>query len=123
MATPPPRGHEEGAHAIPSSYDELVRETMILPDGSHRPTLAEEEEALRRAPPPVTPGARLTPVRWALAALDGVDRHGLELALAGGRVVLTGTVASRADRERIVATVEAVPGVEGVDDRLRVRGG
>lgn len=121
MATPP-RGHDEGAHVIPSSYDELVRETMVLPDGSHRPTLAEEAEALRRAPPPVGPGARLTPVRWALAALDGVDLHGLEIALAASRVILTGIVASRADRERVVAAVEAVPGVEGVDDRLRIRG-
>jgi osmotically-inducible protein OsmY len=71
----------------------------------------------------VVPGPRLTAVRWALATLDGVDRQGIELALAGGRVVLTGIVASRADRARVVAAVEAVPGVEGVEDRLRVRGG
>lgn len=121
MATPTRPGH--GAHEIPRSYDELVRETMVLPDGSHRPTQAEEQEALRRAPPPVGPGARLTPIRWALGALEGVDLHGLELALAGARVVLTGVVASRGDRERVVAAIEAVPGVEGVDDRLRVRGG
>lgn len=121
MATPTRPGH--GAHEIPRSYDELVRETTVLPDGSHRPTQAEEQEALRRAPPPVAPGARLTPIRWALGALEGVDLHGLELALAGARVVLTGVVASRGDRERVVAAIEAVPGVEGVDDRLRVRGG
>lgn len=123
MTTPTRPGHAHGAHEIPRSYDELVRETMVLPDGSHRPTLAEEQEALRRAPPPVVPGPGLAPIRWALGALDGVDLHGLEFALAGARVILTGVVANRADRERIVATVEAVPGVEGVEDRLRVRGG
>ncbi|MBL8627383.1 MAG: BON domain-containing protein [Myxococcales bacterium] len=123
MTTPTRPGHAHGEHVIPRSYDELVRETMVLPDGSHRPTLAEEQEALRRAPPPFAPGARLTPIRWALGALDDIDLHGLELALAGGRVVLTGTVASRADRERVVAAIEAVPGVEGIDDRLRILGG
>jgi hypothetical protein len=108
---------------IPRSYDELVRETMVLPDGSHRPTLAEEQEALRRAPPPVAPRPAMTAIRWALAALDGVDLSGVAIAVHDARVQLTGTVVDRADRARIVAAVAAVPGAEGVDDLLRVRGG
>ncbi len=120
MTTPTRPGPGTGSHAIPHSYDEIVRETVMLPDGSHRPMPAEEAEALSRRPPRRTPPPGLTPIRWALAQLDEVDVAAVEVALTGSRVTLTGVVANRDARARIVAAVEAVPGVEAVVDALRV---
>lgn len=121
MTTPTKPGDGAGKHVIPLSYEEIVRETVILPDSSYRPTIPEEQAALHRAPPPVTVHPSMAPIRRALAALEAVDLTDLEVALTGGHVTLAGSVATRADRDRIVAAVEAVPDHLGVIDTLRIR--
>ncbi|MBK9034884.1 MAG: BON domain-containing protein [Myxococcales bacterium] len=98
-----------------------MRETVILPDSSHRPTVPEEEAALHRKPAPLSLHPSMAPIRSALAELDAVDLTDLEVVLTEGHVTLSGSVATRADRDRIVAAVEAVPDHLGVIDTLRIR--
>lgn len=123
MSTPPRAGQGAGTHEVPHSYAEIVRETVVLPDGSHRPSLAEEEAALRRQPRPISPRPSMMSMKWALAQLEDVDRRDVAVAVADAVVTVTGVVATRADRERIVLALEAVPGVAQVNDELRIRAG
>jgi BON domain-containing protein len=43
----------------------------------------------------------------------------VRISIYNGRVTLTGTTVTRAERERLHAAVESVPGVYNVDDRVR----
>lgn len=111
-----------------SSYDDLVREVVPLPDSSHRPLRAEEAEAESRRPGPhfttafpddqSPSAANLRPV---LDALAGADLSDLTVALDGGRVTVEGSVATDEDRDRIVRALGDAPGVITVIDTLRIR--
>lgn len=111
-----------------SSYDDLVRDIVPLPDSSHRPLRAEASEAENRQPGPrfttafpddQTPSA--AELRRALDALIGADLSDLTVALDGGRVSVEGSVATDEDRDRIVRALGDAPGVITVIDTLRVR--
>ncbi len=109
------------------SYDDIVRQTVPLPDTSNRPTRAEEVLSETRPPGPriarvddeslVDEGS----MRAALLALDGADLTDLDVAIEGGRVQVDGSVADESDRDRIVRAVSDVPGVIAVIDTIRIR--
>jgi len=50
-----------------------------------------------------------------------VDAKNVKVITQDGKVTLRGVVASAAERDRIVAKVEALPGVTSVDDQLEVK--
>jgi osmotically-inducible protein OsmY len=111
-----------------STYDDLVRGVVPMPDSSHRPTRAEAEAAESRPPGPLIkradPADRSPDpdeVRDALDALVGADLSDLDISLDGGRAILDGSVATQDDRDRIVRVVGCVRGVTTVIDTLRVR--
>lgn len=56
---------------------------------------------------------RLTDDSW-------LDAHGVEVAVSGGDVTLSGTVRSREDKKRAEALAERVAGVDNVQNNLRV---
>lgn len=119
-APPPPSS--TSASSSPS-YDELARKNVPLPDSSHRPTRAEETDAEEPRIPAVTAddGSGDDAVRAALAGLEHVDVSDLTVALSGGTATLSGSVARRLDRERIMSALARIPGVSEVVDRLRIR--
>lgn len=114
-----------------TSYDDIVRQTVPLPDSSHRPTRAEERVAEERPPGPridmrdVRDGddaaVNESSLRAALLSLEGADLADLDVAVEGGRVEIDGSVADVSDRDRIVRAVSDVPGVIAVIDTLRIR--
>jgi osmotically-inducible protein OsmY len=57
-------------------------------------------------------------VAGALAVSDGVGTEGLRVVADGGEIFLFGSIASRADLDRAVEVVLAVPGVQKVTTRL-----
>lgn len=56
--------------------------------------------------------------RTVAGALSGAG--GVRVEAAGSRVILSGMVASQAERQRVVALVREVPGVREVEDRMRL---
>jgi hypothetical protein len=111
-----------------SSYDDLVRDLVPLPDSSHRPLRADAAEAEAREPGPRITSAfpedqtpSVATLSSALAALAGADLSDLTVALDGGRVSVEGSVATDEDRDRIVRALGDTPGVITVIDTLRVR--
>jgi len=54
-------------------------------------------------------------------ANEHVDVSGVRVSVAGGKVVLEGTVPERRMKPYIEALVDACPGVQDIDNRLRVR--
>lgn len=105
------------------SYDDIARRNVPLPDSSHRPTRAEETDAEEPRIPAVTGdgAAGDDAVRAALDGLEHVDVSDLTVALSDGVATLSGSVARRLDRERIMSALARIPGVTEVVDRLRIR--
>lgn len=110
------------------SYEDIVRATVPLPDSSKRPSRAEAAQADDRPQGPriqyrfaddASPDE--TSVRAALLGLQGADLADLDVAIEGGRVEISGSVADDSDRDRIVRAVSDVPGVIAVIDTIRVR--
>ena len=102
----------------PKSYDEIVRGTVIEPDGSWRPSVEQEAEGLARTGPgyPEEDALRRTIIdRLATARITGV---GVEVHR--DRVTLEGSVGDPAAVGLIQAIVEAIPGVGSVENRLVV---
>lgn len=112
-------------HPPARSYRDLERVLTPLPDSSHRPTEAEAAEAELPRPIRVSSpeGGAVSgdAVRAAIEALPAIDATDLDLSVIGSSVRLSGSVARTSDRDRIVAAVHAVPGVDEVVDLLRVR--
>jgi hypothetical protein len=113
-----------------TSYDDVVRASVPLPDSSRRPSRAEVRDAVTRSPGPrftaawPDPDDDTPPPSVLLAALDvlhGADLSDLTVALDHGRLTLEGSVATQDDRERIVRALGCVDGVATVIDTLRVR--
>lgn len=103
-----------------SSYDDIVRKNVPLPDSSYRPSDAEAVDAeVPREPTLVGPNQEA--MRDALQALAGVDVADLQVDVDGGTATMLGSVARDSDREQIMATLRQVPGVVAVIDRLRIR--
>ena len=102
----------------PKSYDEIVRGTVIEPDGSWRPTREQEAEGLARTGPgyPEEDALRQAVVeRLASARITGVD-----VEVKRDRVGLRGSVGDPAAIGLIQAIVESVPGVREVENHLVV---
>ncbi|HEY5935791.1 MAG TPA: BON domain-containing protein [Kofleriaceae bacterium] len=100
------------------SYDEIVRGTVIEPDGSWRPSAEQEAEGLARTGPgyPEEDALRRTVVdRLATSRITGVS-----IEVHRDRVTLEGTVGDPAAIGLIQAIVEAIPGVGTVENRLVV---
>ena len=52
--------------------------------------------------------------------LEHLDATNVAVSVAGGKVILTGTVAERRMKLRIEELVDACPGVEDIDNRIRI---
>jgi hypothetical protein len=114
----------------PSSYDEILRRTVVNPDTSMRPSREEEMlsrhrfgEATEHRPRPLTKTELelLDRVRRTLMADPGLDLTNVEITVDGRCVVLTGDVPGIATSIRIADLVGALHGVDGVDNQLVVR--
>lgn len=114
----------------PSSYDEILRRTVVNPDSSMRPSREEEllarhrfGEATEHRPRPLTrPELELLDrVRRTLMADPGLDLTRVDISVDVRCVVLTGDVPGEATSIRIADLAAAVPGVEGVDNQLVIR--
>ena len=114
----------------PSSYDEILRRTVVSPDTSMRPSREEEMlarhrfgEATEHRPRPLTKAELdlLDRVRRTLMADPGLDLTNVEIMVDGRCVVLTGDVPGIATSVRIADVAAALPGVDGVDNQLVVR--
>jgi osmotically-inducible protein OsmY len=114
----------------PSSYDEILRRTVVNTDTSMRPSRDEEllarhrfGEATEHRPRPLTRSELdlLDRVRRTLAADPGLDLTHVDITVDGRYVVLTGDVPGVATSIRIADLAAALPGVDGVDNQLVVR--
>ena len=114
----------------PSSYDEILRRTVVSPDTSMRPSREEEMlarhrfgEATEHRPRPLsrTELELLARVRRTLMADPGLDLTNVEVMVDGRCVVLTGDVPGIATSVRIADVAAALQGVDGVDNQLVVR--
>jgi osmotically-inducible protein OsmY len=59
-------------------------------------------------------------VRAALAAASELDHQAIHLGLENGRLLLEGVVDCARDRELAEHVAQGVPGVHGLENRLRV---
>lgn len=114
----------------PSSYDEILRRTVVNTDTSMRPSREEEMlsrhrfgEATEHRPRPLTNTELelLDRVRRTLMADPGLDLTNVEIMVDGRCVVLTGDVPGIATSIRIADLAGALHGVDGVDNQLVVR--
>lgn len=62
-------------------------------------------------------------VRSRLLSDTSVEAGGIDVATAGGRVTLSGTVTSFGERDKAGRLAASVPGVVSVENRLAVSGG
>lgn len=102
----------------PKSYDDIVRGTVIEPDGSWRPSAEQEAEGLARTGPgyPDEDALRRTVSdRLASARITGVT-----VEVHRDRVTLEGTVGDPAAIGLIQGIVEAIPGIGSIENRLVV---
>lgn len=114
----------------PSSYDEILRRTVVNTDTSMRPSREEEMlsrhrfgEATEHRPRPLTKTELelLDRVRRTLMADPGLDLTNVEITVDGRCVVLTGDVPGIATSIRIADLAGGLHGVDGVDNQLVVR--
>jgi hypothetical protein len=119
-----------GSDKTPSSYDEILRRTVVNTDTSMRPSREEEllarhrfGEATEHRPRPLTQVELelLARVRRTLMADPGLDLTNVEVTVDGRCVVLTGDVPGVATSIRIADLVGVLHGVDGVDNQLVVR--
>ena len=110
-------------YATPTSYDDIARRTVPLPDSSHRPTedeVVEAHEAVNREPTELE-ALIAAAVRAAFADDHHLDGSDLGVDVDGTVAILTGSVVTEEDRRRAVEIARDVPGVSDVIDDLRVR--
>jgi hypothetical protein len=114
-----------------SSYDKIVRRTVVDPDGSFRPSRDEELLARHRAGPEsehrphllsIDEHDTLARVAAALRA-ELVDLSDVYIDIDGRELVLTGTVPGDATSARIEDIAGGIAGVDRIDNQLVVRGG
>jgi BON domain len=114
----------------PSSYDDIVRRTVVDPLGL-RPSREEELLARHRAgvitehlPHPLSEAEReaLARADAALAADPALDLSDVKLAIDGRELIVTGTVPGPATLARIEDVALEVEGIDRIDNQLIVRG-
>lgn len=101
------------------SYDDIVRETVVDPDSSQRPTKDQEADSVT-GPRSLRPDelALQARVRQALSALGVRD---LDLEVVDESVTVRGSVPTPELAMRAADAAAAVPGVERVDNQLVVK--
>lgn len=102
----------------PRSYDEIVRRTVLDPDGAYRPSPEQVRRAYRGA---------LTSYEESIFELvhdalleAGIDVGALQIGVEHDWVVVRGAVRSPREAAHIAEVVEQVPGVRGVTDLIAV---
>jgi hypothetical protein len=105
----------------PRSYDDIVRQTVVDPDSSVRPTRAQEQDA-RDGYRALDPDERRLQERVLHAlATSGADVSGVTVEVARDVVTLSGRVAAADVLRTLEDTVARIPGVETVHDRVVVQ--
>ncbi len=103
----------------PKSYDDIVRQTVVEPDSSARPTRGQEQQAREGFRAVDGDEAALqSQVQQALAGTRGAA--GVTIEVARDLVTLRGRVAQAADLRTIEDRVAAVPGVSTVHNQIVV---
>lgn len=104
----------------PSSYDDIVRRTVVDPDSSVRPT-REQEQAAREGFRALDADEQVLydRVRQALASL-GPDAAGVTAEVSRELVTLRGRVADAAMLRRLEDAVAYVTGVETIHNQVVV---
>ena len=103
----------------PKSYDDIVRQTVVEPDSSARPTRGQEQRAREGFRAVDGDEAALqSQVQQALAGTSGAA--GVTIEIARDLVTLRGRVALAADLRAIEDRVAAVPGVGTVHNQIVV---
>jgi Flp pilus assembly secretin CpaC len=101
------------------SYDDIVRETVVDPDSSQRPTKEQERDSVT-GPRSLRPDEQALEarVRQALTHLGIAD---IAVEVVDERVALRGSVPTAELAMRASDAASAVPGVEQVDNQLVVK--
>jgi osmotically-inducible protein OsmY len=103
----------------PKSYDDIVRQTVVDPDSSARPTRGQEQQAREGFRALDGDEAALqSRVEQALARTSAAA--GVTIEVARELVTLRGRVADAADLRTIEDVVAAVPGVDTVHNQIVV---
>jgi hypothetical protein len=106
-----------GSSKNSKSYEDIVRQTVVDPDSSPRPTRAQERAALHgfRALDPDEQDLQQR-VAQALGGVDGMS--GVSVEVTRNLVTLRGNVAAPGLLRTLEDIVAAVPGVETVHDQV-----
>jgi len=102
----------------PKSYEDIVRGTVVDPDGSQRPSVEQEAEGLARTGPGYPEEDALRSAVTERLASANITSVSVEVRR--DRVTLEGTVGDPAAIGLIQALVEAIPGVTSIENRLVV---
>jgi len=104
----------------PNSYEEIVRQTVVDPDSSVRPTI-EQEQAGREGFRALDADERALQER-VLAALasSGIDIFGLTVEATRSLVTLRGRVADAAMLRTLEDAVARVPGIDTIHNQVVV---
>jgi osmotically-inducible protein OsmY len=105
----------------PKSYDDIVRNTVLDPDSSERPTREQEREA-REGFRAQDAGEQALHARVVAAlAASGVDATGITVEITGELVRLGGEVADAAALRALEAAIAQVQGVDTIHNQLVIR--
>jgi hypothetical protein len=102
----------------PRSYDEIVRRTVLDPDGAYRPSPEQVRRAYRGALTSYEEGM-FELVHDALLEA-GVDNSQLQIVVEHDWVVLRGAVRNAREAAHIADVVERIPGIRGITDLIVV---
>lgn len=106
---------------VAESYDEIVRRTVLDPDGSIRPTKGQELRAYEGERHLTDDEQALyAQISEALLAVGGLAPTGLDVEIDRDRVTLRGAVADAGLLTRVEDVVRGVEGVGAVDNQLVV---
>jgi osmotically-inducible protein OsmY len=118
------------ARETATSYDDILRSTVVDPDLSRRPSRDEEELSQHRfgavtehRPHRLSPNERvlLARVRDVLTRDGALDLSAVELAVDGHAIILMGFVPGPSTKVRLAQLTASVRGVDHVDNQLVVR--
>ncbi|HEU4733962.1 MAG TPA: BON domain-containing protein [Kofleriaceae bacterium] len=108
---------------IPKSYEEIVRQTVVDPDSTPRPSL-EQEKASREGFRALDPEEEALQQRvLAALATSGADISRVTVEVARDRVTLLGRVPDVAMLSSLENAVARVPGVETIHNQVVVDAG
>jgi hypothetical protein len=103
---------------VPRSYEEIVRNTVIDPDTSRRPSEAEEQEAFEGLRALTAEEQEIFDRIDAALIRSGHELQHVTVEVSGDRVTLHGAVRDPEALARVLDIVRDVDGVGEVVDRL-----